>query len=287
VETKNILLFLIFALLAQLADAQGNANISTVYLNNQSVLIGKLVKSNSSDRYRITIPNGTVLYLGATSIASINSSAPPPQTSSMTGDEATVYLKNGSIVKGLLRKNSTAGQYRAVMPNGSVFYFPTAAVKSIEYAEMANNALRTAKTSGQNERALALQAQFKSGSRQKIIGNIMWITGLAATAGGVAMLVAGAPTMDTSSLDANGNIKIEHKELLTAGAITAIAGTALVSAGIPVAVVGSIRKNNAKKALQNEGLADCQWLDDAMRMKAAPRLQFNLYAGGAGLAYVF
>lgn len=125
-----------------------------------------------------------------------------------------------------------------------------------------------------DDRSAALKAKYDSGRVQQKVGNILWISGSAAAVGGIGLLIAGA---------------VEKNDAVVGiGAATILAGGILFNAGIPISIVGTVRKNSAYRAMRAEGFADFQPDNDAAKKAAAaPKLSLNLHGNSAGFAFVF
>ncbi len=100
------------------------AQESTVYLRNGSIAIGKYAKSRSSDRIRVVTGNGSTIYFTENAIKNIVDGndvqkTRRPNTDNM--EDATVYLRNGSVITGKL--DESGERLLIETPNGSKIYF--------------------------------------------------------------------------------------------------------------------------------------------------------------------
>jgi hypothetical protein len=107
-----------------------------------------------------------------------------------------------------------------------------------------------------------LYRQYGSGNRQARLGGIFMIVGGVMAGGGLIGMVA---SEDSESYD------------ICAGFF--ITGDVILTVGIPITIVGSVKRGRALRAYQNSVYGETK--------PAAPHLQLNLHGNGLGLAYVF
>jgi hypothetical protein len=109
-----------------------------------------------------------------------------------------------------------------------------------------------------------LYQRYASGRRQAGFGRILLIVGAVSSIGGVAALSSDSDH-DTS--------------LGSSGAIFLAIGGICITAGIPVLIIGGVKKNSAMSEYRRR-YADASG-------KGAPHFQLNVHTNGLGLAYVF
>ncbi|GHV51976.1 hypothetical protein FACS1894181_14640 [Bacteroidia bacterium] len=207
---------------AQYALAQGEQ--ATVYLNNGSILNGLLAKSNTENKYRMRIPNGSVIFFNGNEVASIlrNSNTPMSDVTNMAGETGTAYLNNGSIIKGKLRKSGNSDKYRAVFPNGSIFFFSENFLRSIEYEQVDDwgdggngNVLAQAPKEGFTGSVkakpgfrsdLELDIWYRRGSSRANAGRTLFFVGLGCAVGGAALLFTNNEGTQVAGLIIGGGV---------------------------------------------------------------------------------
>lgn len=80
------------------------------------------------------------------------------------GEEATVYLSNGSVVKGWVTQQSNSDRYKVEIENGSIIYFTERSIKEIVYEE---DRRRTKRSSGSGYRYATTQSRNTNNQRYK------------------------------------------------------------------------------------------------------------------------
>ena len=109
-----------------------------------------------------------------------------------------------------------------------------------------------------------IYASYSSGKRMKTTGWVLTGVGAGAFFGGLAMCIAGEEDGDD--------------ELIGAGVLVFLAGTASMCTGVPFLIVGGVKKKTALNRFNRQYYS---------AQPPAPHFQMNVYPNRIGLAYVF
>ena len=199
-----------------------------------------------------------------------------------------VYLKNGSIIRGVIIEQIPNNSITIQTADGNVFIYRMDEVETISKIPLQSQ--RTAQDYRYQTRqtmqsdpyspyyqninvdysrmsidAPDLYQLYQSGKRRGGSGWFFIITGIAANGVGIGLLVDG--------------MNYGYQTNAALGYISTVVGDVLICVGIPMAIGGKVRRVKAKKAYEQRFYSN--------ETTREPQFKINLHGNGLGLAYVF
>ncbi|MDR2231877.1 MAG: hypothetical protein LBE56_01995 [Tannerella sp.] len=199
-----------------------------------------------------------------------------------------VYLKNGSVIRGVIIEQIPNISIKIETTEGNIFVFRMDEIESIskipvqtQRTAQTYNPYRTQQTtqydpyynnsvinySRMKTEAPELYQLYQSGKHRGGTGWFFIIAGIVANGVGIGLI-------------ADGNSSNSREYNIGYGYITTVAGDVLLCIGIPIAIGGKVRRVKAKKAYE-------QFIRYGEEKPIEPYLKLNVNGNGVGLAYVF
>ena len=199
-----------------------------------------------------------------------------------------VYLKNGSIIRGVIIEQIPNNSITIQTADGNVFVYRMDEIETIYKAPLQTHRTMQLDDQYYHSRNLfyggdlvarmqredpILFRQYQSGVSRGQSGWGLIGAGLIMYGVGIGIMVDGA----SKGYDINGTFN--NPEQIVTGYIAAVAGNIFIIAGIPTAIVGKVRRVRAINAYQQKYFYG--------ETKKDSHFKINLHSNGLGLAYVF
>jgi len=209
------------------------------------------------------------------------------RTQQLNQYQDVVYLKNGSVIRGVIIEQISNQSIKIETADGNLFVFQMAEIEKLakfplqtQGTTQANNGYQTQQTNQPNSyrpyrnirvNYSRMQIDAPMLYRQYRSGKARGATGWTFITMGIIANIVGTATVLGSSGD---------NDAITAGYVTYFVGDVFILIiGMPTAISGKIRRVKARNAYE-------QYIRYG-ETKATPQFKINLHSNGVGLAYVF